>query len=166
VSARLSRHGTRLVVLFSVLLSCRRAPGSDLSVKVSPSREFLRRADIGSRYVNALEAVVHLRPEYLSAAVSSVGPSASREPVVYVDGNRLANLEGLRGVPVSWIVEIRYVRGFVAGARYGGDHAAGALFITTTRRGVEVHDAALPRAPDRDPAEPRANQFQSSTIRL
>jgi hypothetical protein len=51
-----------------------------------------------------------------------------------VPGHRLAEVGLLSRVPVSWITEIRYVRGAVAVGRYGGDHAGGVILVTTSRR--------------------------------
>lgn len=134
------RRRQRLLYLLPLVLasfaSCRRELRPDPHFEVASSREVLRGRDIGSFYANTLDAIEHLRPEFLTAHASLVGTSTPVEPVVYLDGNRLVALESLRGVPVNWVREIRYVRGSVAAVRYGGDHAAGALLVSTLRRKV------------------------------
>jgi hypothetical protein len=125
---------SRLAVAAALAICCQSPVRTILIADVTPTHELLRGADIGSLYTNALDAIIHLRPEYLTTNATAAGPSGPHEPVVYLDGNRLVGLEALRGVPVSWVLEIRYIRGSVAGVRYGEGHAAGALLVTTVGR--------------------------------
>jgi hypothetical protein len=91
----------------------------------------LHGTEIPSTNSTALDAITHLRPEFVAVRTSSAGTSNPTVPVVYLDGHRLAQITLLRTVPASWIKEVRYVRGALAAGRYGGDHSAGAILVTT-----------------------------------
>lgn len=56
------------------------------------------------------------------------------DPILYIDEMRQPDLEdGLRTVRIAEIVEIRYMNGNEALARYGAGHDAGAILLRTLR---------------------------------
>ncbi|HEX7024367.1 MAG TPA: hypothetical protein VF187_06085 [Gemmatimonadales bacterium] len=82
----------------------------------------------------ALEAVQRLRPEFLSRhAAPRPGDMEEGFAVVYLDGIRLGGLQTLRNIPVSTIVQIRYLRPFDAAQWLGRTHRGGVIAVSTTR---------------------------------
>lgn len=92
---------------------------------------------------NAFELIRSLRPQYLRVRISGDASTTQRdpygsgktEPAVYLDDTRIpTGVDELRNIMSSEIVEIRYMRGPDALARYGNGHEYGAIFIVTNRR--------------------------------
>jgi len=82
-----------------------------------------------TRYSNVYDAIEHLRPEYLT--VRDQGPTPM-VPVAYLNGVRLADPDLLRLVPVSWAVEVRWVRPNQTSILYGhSHHIGGGIFVRT-----------------------------------
>jgi hypothetical protein len=92
------------------------------------------------------ELVRDLRPRWLQGrGVQSLGSpvpvghdrmSTTNAPVgvvIYLDGTRLGGLEFLRQIMASGIREATFLGGTEAAARYGVDHSAGAILLTTRR---------------------------------
>ncbi|MEK7380796.1 MAG: hypothetical protein AAB075_07295 [Gemmatimonadota bacterium] len=91
---------------------------------------------------NALEAVKRLRSNWLRIRSSGIAGSSSDdrytsgkpELAVYVDDTRMqGGVEDLKGVRVDEIVEISFMSGNNALARYGNGHEYGAIFVKTKR---------------------------------
>lgn len=80
----------------------------------------------------AHDMIAQLRPEYLrSRGVSSI---RTREPdvaVVYLDGMRFGELESLRTLSATQILRIEYINAADATTRFGTDHVAGAILLST-----------------------------------
>lgn len=76
---------------------------------------------------NAFDLIRLLRPQYLQFG----RPSLGTERAVYVDGQRTGDIQDLRLVPADVIREIRFLSGPEANFRYGLDHSAGAIVVTT-----------------------------------
>jgi hypothetical protein len=120
------------------------------------SRYYLSQADLMTTQAdNVYEAVYKLRPEMIKgranenrslgrlnvdnpnpAGDNTPGPTAvgvaSVQPVlVYRDGARIGDVESLKSIMISDIVDIRYVPGEQAGPRYGMDASGGVLLITS-----------------------------------
>ncbi|MFW6199734.1 MAG: hypothetical protein ACOC8K_04095 [Gemmatimonadota bacterium] len=90
--------------------------------------EELRGTQIESE--NAYNAVQRLRPTWLRARGSSF--SGGRElPVVFVDGTRFGEIDALRSLNVSDIVQMEYVDSRDATTRFGTGYPAGAIMVTT-----------------------------------
>ena len=83
---------------------------------------------------NAYEAVQRLRPRWLIERGPSTLASAGNPVVVYVDNQRLGNVDELRNLAIQLIAEIRYRDASDATTRYGTGHASGAIEVTTKRR--------------------------------
>ena len=82
----------------------------------------------------AFDALRKLRPEFLTRRAAAV-PTDPEEgyPVVYLDGQRLGGLSTLQGIPLTSIVEIRYLRTAAAAERLGKSHPGGVIAVSTRR---------------------------------
>ena len=86
----------------------------------------------------AWAVVERLRPGFIVAAAAWSGGGRSAfymnsARVVYVDGERAGGLEQLRWIRAEAVQEIERLDGPAATKRFGPDHAAGALMVTTRR---------------------------------
>jgi hypothetical protein len=84
------------------------------------------------RFSNAFEAVEALRGNWLQThgTDSFTAPS---QVWVYLDNTKLGGIESLRSIEVAPIVFIRHYDGLSATARWGLDHGAGVIFVSTHR---------------------------------
>lgn len=85
--------------------------------------------DRGSVY----DVIASMRPEFLRPRPSARLPHTSVFPAAYLDGVLLDDLGLLRQIPVTWVVEVRYLNPPEAMMRFWRNHEAGALAVTTTR---------------------------------
>lgn len=81
-----------------------------------------------AHYANALEAIRTLRGQWLSRQ-----SHLRRSPGVFVDGSLTPGLNTLAQYPADKIKEIRFLPGIEASTRFGSEHGAGAILVTTTR---------------------------------
>lgn len=79
---------------------------------------------------NALNAIRRLRPRWLQAR----GVSAAMDPIPFLDGARLDNLEALRRVLIDDVETIEYVTPSDATMRYGTGFPGGAIEVTSRVR--------------------------------
>ena len=103
---------------------------SSHSRDVLTARELARHPTLA--HATVLDAIVALRPEYVST--TRVGSSGLKPaaPQVVVNGNR-EGLDALRNIDVSTVVEIRFVRSTEAVARFGSEYyRSGAIVVSTT----------------------------------
>jgi len=96
--------------------------------------EEIRRTDDRTAWA----VVERLRPGFIVAAAQwSVGGRSAfymdSARVVYVDGARAGGLEQLRWIRAEAVQQIERLDGPSATTRFGRDHAAGALMVTTRR---------------------------------
>ena len=94
--------------------------------------DVITREEIQSgHWQNAYELIQSLRPRWLR----NHGPDSilgqTPDVQVHVDENRLGGINTLRGISTADIVSIRFVDPVSAAARWGGDHANGAIIIST-----------------------------------
>ena len=106
------------------------APPSTLAG--ASGRNVLRAADVPASYrtFTLLDMLRDIRPEFLQNRAHTTRVLGPTEPVVYVNGLRLADLDMLRHFATRSLVEVRYVRGVDAIARYGLDHEGGVMLVT------------------------------------
>jgi hypothetical protein len=76
------------------------------------------------------QLVKRLRPLWLSPRGGSSMNSRVGEIAVYVSGIRQGGPESLRDIPVTGIVEMRFLRGSDATQRFGTGHENGAILVT------------------------------------
>lgn len=86
----------------------------------------------------AWAVVERLRPAFIVAATAWSGGGRAAfymdsARVVYVDGARAGGLEQLRWIRAEAVQQIERLDGPAATTRFGADHAAGALMVTTRR---------------------------------
>ena len=99
------------------------SPGVDRSLLVQ--EQF---ADRG--FHTAYDVVESMRSNWLS----SRGPNSLTTPTevqVYFDGVRMGGVETLRAIDVRPVTYIKYFDGIAATARWGLDHGAGAIYVST-----------------------------------
>lgn len=80
---------------------------------------------------NVYEVVESLRSNWLRARgpTSLQGPDA--EVQVYLDDNRLGTVANLRSIAVAPVRYIRWYDGIAASGRWGLDHGAGVIYVST-----------------------------------
>jgi hypothetical protein len=83
----------------------------------------------------AYEAVVQLRPGFLRPRDVRTGAILTGElaPAVFVGGMFAGGPEVLRGITVSAVAEMLYVRSFEAMLRYGPNYGAGVILVRLKR---------------------------------
>jgi len=82
----------------------------------------------------AAELVNRLRPAWLrSRGPESIRSGTPSFPIVYIDGVRSGGPEALRGISTQIIREIRFINGRDATTKYGLDHGAGVILVSTGR---------------------------------
>lgn len=91
----------------------------------------------GSTAQNVFQAVQVLRPGWLrSRARTSLGAGGSADGLwVYMDNTRYGGIDALRQLPLTGIIEIRYLDPAEATTRFGTGHTLGAIVIRMTRAG-------------------------------
>jgi hypothetical protein len=113
-------------VLVTLLLAC-----SAPSASRGPSRydsRILSGADLRHPVAtNAYDLLRIRRPQFLRFG----GPAGVDARVVYIDGMRAGRIEDLKLVSTSIVNEIRLLSAPEASFRYGLDHPAGAIVVTT-----------------------------------
>ena len=80
---------------------------------------------------NAFEVVESLRSIWLRNRVPSSLTSADAQVQVYIDDNRLGTIETLRTINTAMIEYIRWFDGIAATGRWGLDHGAGVIYVST-----------------------------------
>lgn len=76
--------------------------------------------------INAWDAVAALRADWLQ----STDRTGAFRPVVYVEGERVGNVEQLRSIQASRILRIRFMDSYEGLRRYGRDHSGGVFLVT------------------------------------
>jgi hypothetical protein len=86
-------------------------------------------ADIATIPVtNAYDAIERLRPLFLrSRGKTSINTPNTQFATVYVDGVRYGDLNSLRNILATHVLDIRYYNGAEAGARFGLQNTAGVI---------------------------------------
>ena len=122
------------------------APGPAAAQEQKHSREVLTSEEIvqTGQQQDLYQAIRSLRPHFLRPVRGSrsiTGGGQATVPVLYVDGMKSGDVEGLRSIRAQAVKEVRYLSPSQAGIRYGLGHEAGAILVTLLR------DAAKPGAP-------------------
>lgn len=103
-----------------------------------PSGNVLEAAEIeaaGAHIRTALDAVQHLRPQFLRTRASPTVAGRSVDPIrVYVNSTLWGTPEALDRIRAEEVVRIRFIRPSDAQQRFGFDHGSGAIEITTAGR--------------------------------
>jgi len=101
--------------------------GSSSEARRDPN--LITAADIATIPVtNAYEAIDRLRPLFLrSRGKTSINTPNTQYATVYVDGVRYGELNSLRNILATHVLDIRYYNGAEAGARFGLQNTAGVI---------------------------------------
>jgi hypothetical protein len=94
-------------------------------------RSLLTRAQFGANQFNtAFDAIEALRSNWLKTRGTDSFQSPSQVRV-YLDNSSLGDTATLRTIAISTIAYIRYFDGVEATARWGLDHGAGVIYVST-----------------------------------
>lgn len=125
----------RLVSLIAFVTACASSGGHSATDRSSAASDVITLEEIQSaHWQNAYELVQTLRPRWLRkhGPDSVLGETADVQ--VHLDDNRLGGTATLRNIATADIASIHFVDPVSAAARWGGDHANGAIIITTGTR--------------------------------
>ncbi len=108
----------------------------------SPSSEAISRVEMTrSQARNAYDAIRILRPNMLrERGKVTIRGNDVREPLVYLDNQRMGGITFLRDIPASEIFEIPYHNAAQAQIRWGNGHPQGVMQIVTPRPTVPPTD--------------------------
>lgn len=117
------------LLLFAALVSaCASSGGGGPRV----DRNLLTREQIlETNRQNAYEVVETLRSNWLRTRGPTSLTSADAQVQVYIDDNRLGTVETLRTISTPMIQYIRWYDGIAATGRWGLDHGAGVIYVST-----------------------------------
>jgi len=87
----------------------------------------------GSGHADAFSLVQSLRPGWLRVRGAST-VAGSETVKIYLDGSLLGGAQMLRQISTQSIGSLQYLSGLEATQRYGLDHGAGAIIVSTQRR--------------------------------
>ena len=124
-------YGTLTAMLCVLLVAC---SGSQRSATQRADPSLITTAELdASGYADAFTAVQSLRPAWLRIRGST--SLATREIVkVYLDGSLMGDTNHLRQISTHSISTLRYLDGLEATQRWGLDHGAGAILVSTRGR--------------------------------
>lgn len=128
---RTAHARTLLLVLLSVVLAACAARTGDGMTRAD--RNVVTAAEIdASSHTDAYALLRALHPQWLRArGTSSLNLQESVK--VYLDGSLLGGVDHLRQITTHSLAEIRFMDGPEATQRWGLDHGAGAIVLTTRR---------------------------------
>ena len=122
-------HGIAILVLVSILaIAC--GPRTSTAGARGDTNLITSEEVDAAGHQNAFLLVQSLRPQWLRVrGASSMG---ARDAIrVYLDGSLLGGPEHLRQISTQSISSLRYLDGLEASQRWGLDHGAGAIVVTT-----------------------------------
>lgn len=97
-------------------------------------RQVLSRDEIrATQFTNAYDVILALRGNWLRSRTAESVSGKSSSVQVYLDQQRLTGPEELRTMQPTNIASIRFMDPLQASARYGMDHGAGAILVTTAK---------------------------------
>lgn len=142
---RMLRRYWVAIGIAAVLTAC---AGRGASTSPGVDRNLLVQDQFADRgFHTAYDVVEAMRSNWLS----SRGPNSFQSPTqvqVYFDGVRMGGIETLRTIDVRPVTYMRYFDGIAATARWGLDHGAGAIYVSTHPMS-EMIGASSGKAPPR-----------------
>jgi|KBSSwiStaDraftv2_1062776.scaffolds.fasta_scaffold349795_1 hypothetical protein len=95
------------------------------------SADIITEAEINAGvYQNALEVVQSLRPAMMRPRQGGANAQAI---MLYLDGVRMSELNGMSTIPAERVREIRFINARDATTRWGTGHDSGVILVTTKR---------------------------------
>jgi hypothetical protein len=124
-----------LVAIITVSAMACSSPSSNASGAPKPGPNLITADEIARVNVqNAYEAVQKLRPAMLrQRQVATANAQASGELLIYMDNNRLGDVDQLRQISASSIAAMRYFTASEAQTKWGSGHPGGVIEILTKR---------------------------------
>ena len=120
--------------VFLLLTAC--AARTPAPSHVLPDRSLVTQAEIlEHRFETLYDAIQALRPNWLQTRGTN---SLTQNPTVvqvYLDNTRLGGVDALNTINLSSVVYIRHYDGVAATARWGLDHGAGVIYVSTHPEG-------------------------------
>lgn len=105
-------------------------------------RNVITREDmLAGNYSSAYDAVAGLRSMWMRPRGSS-GQTERSVVWVYVDNARVGDTEALRSIQPQLVSTLRYYDGPTATSRWGVDHGAGVIFVSTFKDGAPADHSA------------------------
>lgn len=115
-----------------VLAGCIRGPQAGR--RPSGRSDLLTREDIEMvSQNNVYDLVLSLRSNWLRTRGADTIMGTPSEVIVYLDGVRYGGVELLRAMNTSTVEQIQHFNGIDASGRWGLDHGAGVIHVTTRR---------------------------------
>jgi hypothetical protein len=123
-----------IIVALAVACTPRRPPDGSFA-----SRDILQGVQLeDARATNAYEVVERLRPRWMRPRGTTQLPPQDgglqfreNQVQVYLDDQRLGGIETLRGVEIAAVKYIQHYSEAQASARWGFNHAGGAIYVST-----------------------------------
>jgi len=126
--------GSFAALLLASLTSSACTPRTGIAPSSSASDAITRVEITKSQALNAYDAIRILRPNMLrERGKVTIRGNDIREPLVYVDNQRMGGISFLRDIPVTEIFEIRYHTAAQAQIRWGNGHPQGVIQVVTAR---------------------------------
>ena len=119
-----------------MLVACGGGAGTTAQPDTQPrptrgSADIITEAEISATvYQNALEVVQGLRPTMLRPRT---GGANAQAVMLYLDGVKMNDLQGMSTVPAERVREIRFINARDATTRWGTGHDSGVILVTTKR---------------------------------
>jgi hypothetical protein len=124
-----------VAALASLTVSCASSRGVSAQQRSTPRKsaaDLITREEIDrGHWQSAYELIEALRPRWLHAHGPDSILGETSDVQVHIDENRLGGVNALRGIATTGITSIRFIDPVTAAARWGGDHANGAIVIST-----------------------------------
>jgi hypothetical protein len=124
----------RLLLILPLVLGCSSGGAATSSVP-RDDRDVITREELAQNTAtDAYSLVQRVRPDFLRPQRGPTTINGAEQTVVlYVDGVRRGGPEILRTLRPEDLAEIRFITGRDATTRWGTDHGAGVIAITTRR---------------------------------
>lgn len=89
---------------------------------------------VASRVVDAYQAVMRLRPEFLRWRGSDSGVPGQGPVRVFLDDVEIGGPDALRQVSLDAVTQIRFISASEAAIRFGTDRAGGGVILVSTQK--------------------------------
>jgi hypothetical protein len=131
-SRRMGMRVVPLVISWCLFAQCASRTGV---APASAASEAITRVEITkSQAFNAYDTIRILRPNMLrERGRATIRGNDIREPLVYLDNQRMGGISFLRDIPVTEIFEIRYYTAAQAQIEWGNGHPQGVIQVLTVR---------------------------------
>jgi hypothetical protein len=142
------RAGIGILTTALLLAACTTSPSraaggpvpSTDTTGATRDRSLLTRSQFGAnQFSTAFDAIEALRSNWLKTRGTDSFQSPSQVRV-YLDNASLGDTATLRTIAISTIAYIRYFDGIAATARWGLDHGAGVIYVSTRPLGGDPEE--------------------------